>query len=75
MTPVFELWGVAVVKETVRKKLRIVATVAFWIAAVVGWWTVVDSGPTVMNMLPAACVTLAGVIWLVMVISPKENLR
>ena len=63
------------VRETVRTKLRIVATVAFWIAAVVGWWTVAENGPTVMNTLPAACVTLAGVIWLVMVISPEENLR
>jgi hypothetical protein len=64
-----------VVGETVRKKLRIIATVAFWVAAIVGWWTVLEDGPTVMNMLPAVCVTLAGVIWLVMVISPKENLR
>jgi hypothetical protein len=63
------------VREAVRKKLRIVATVAFWIAAVIGWWKVVEDGPTVMSMLPAICVTLAGVIWLVMVISPEENLR
>ena len=66
---------VVVVREPVRKKLRIIATVAFWVAAVVGWWTVAENGPTVMNMLPAACVTLAGVIWLIMVISPKDNLR
>lgn len=71
----FQVWEVVVVRETVRKKLRIVATVAFWVAAVVGWWTVVEDGPTVMNMLPAVCVTLAGIIWLVMVVSPKENLR
>jgi hypothetical protein len=66
---------VAVVREPVRKKLRIIATIAFWVAAVVGWWTVIEDGPSVMNTLPAACVTLAGVIWLVMVVSPKDNLR
>jgi hypothetical protein len=64
-----------VVRETVRKKLRLVATIAFWIAAVFGWWAVIEDGPTVMRLLPAVCVTLAGVIWLVMVVSPKENLR
>jgi hypothetical protein len=64
-----------VVRETVRKKLRIIATIAFWIAAIVGWWTVVEDGPTVMNMLPAVCVSLAGVIWLAMLVSPEENLR
>jgi len=68
-------WRTAVVGETVRKKLRIIATIAFWVAAVVGWWTVIEDGPTVMNTLPAACVTLAGVIWLVMLASPKDNLR
>ena len=66
---------VAVVREPVRKKLRIIATIAFWVAAVAGWWTVIEDGPRVMNTLPAACVTLAGVIWLVMVVSPKDNLR
>jgi len=64
-----------VARETVGKKLRIIATVAFWIAAVAGWWTVIKDGPTVMSMLPAVCVTLAGIIWLIMVISPKDNLR
>lgn len=63
------------VQETVRRKLRIVATIAFWIAAVIGWWTVIEEGPTVMSMLPAVCVTLAGVIWLVMVVSPSRNLQ
>jgi hypothetical protein len=59
------------VRETVRKRLRITATIAFWIAAAASWWSVVVDGVTVMNMLPAVCVTLAGVIWLVMVVSPK----
>jgi hypothetical protein len=66
---------VDVARDTVRAKLRIVATVAFWIAAGVSWWTVIEEGATVMRMLPAVCVTLAGVIWLVMVVSPEKNLH
>jgi hypothetical protein len=64
-----------VVTEPVRKRLRITATAAFWVAAAASWWSVVEDGLTVMNMLPAVCVTLAGVIWLVMVVSPKDNMR
>jgi hypothetical protein len=52
-----------------------VFVISFWVAAVIGWWTVIQDGATVMNMLPAVCVTLAGVIWLVMVVSPRDNLR
>ena len=63
------------VREPVRRRLRITATVAFWVAAVASWWSVIEGGVTVMNMLPAVCVTLAGVIWLVMVVSPRDNLR
>ena len=63
------------VRETVRKRLRITATIAFWVAAVASWWSVIEDGLTVMKMLPAVCMTLAGVIWLVMVLSPKDNLR
>jgi hypothetical protein len=64
-----------VARDTVRKTLRIVATVAFSVAVVVSWWTVAQSGPTVTGLLPAVCTTLAAVIWLIMVISPRENLR
>ena len=63
------------VPETVRSKLKIAATVAFWIAAIVGWWSVIEEGPTLMNMLPAVCMTLAGTIWLIMVLSPPEHMR
>jgi hypothetical protein len=47
-----------------RKPYSVIALVAFWVAAVISWWRVLDQGVTHANLIPAVCFTAAGIIWL-----------
>lgn len=56
-------------------KMAIIALIAFWFAAVVYIWKLIEEGPRLTTLIPAICLPIAAILWTRVVINLNKRRR